>query len=200
MFSESKKYKTIIEDDDSGEKTTYEIWTSTEKTVHKRDKYKIVKLIRVEDNHIIYQYKKENAKSYFNNFVKIRDEEWWFDGRNYMLKLFVNCDTGEIYDDYLNMEESEYYKDESEFIWTGPCKISPDGNYMLMDGCIWACPYETKLYDISNLSKGYKEVDICDHLIDEDIVYYIEYYDEDEDAFEFISDSKLKIIRTALLK
>jgi hypothetical protein len=192
QISDSYKYQAIIEDDDSGEKTTYEISDSKSKTVHEKDKYRIVKIIRIEDNHIIHQYKQLNySASPFNKFVKIGDHEWWFGGREYMLKLFVNCDTSEVYDDPLKREESEEYLHGSEFIWTGPCKISPTGKYMLMDGCMWSFPYQTKLYDIRDLSKGYIEIDMGDHLVDQE---KDDIYDEDNVSFKFVSDNEIEII------
>lgn len=196
MLSESKKYRVIVETDDS-EKVTYETYSSTSKSVHEKNKYEIVKVIRVEDDHIIHQYKKANTTSPFKQFVTIRGQEWWFDGRHYMLKLFVNCDTGEVYDDPLHREESEYYQSGMEFIWTGPCKISPSGNYMLMEGCVWSFPYETKLYDISDLSKGYREIDIFDHLVDQEK----DDIDTDEDAvMKFVSDNEIEITHVVKLE
>ena len=156
IISKSQKYKVVFEDDaDDGEKAIYTTYSkSGGETQHETNAYIIVSVIRIADNHIIHQYKQHNGSEPFNGFVKIRDQEWWFGGRHYMLKLFVNCETGEVFDDPLRREESSSYESGYEFIWTGPCIVSPGGNYMMMDGCVWSFPYETKLYDISELSSG----------------------------------------------
>ena len=190
ILSPSNKYHVVIENDDNGEKTTYELYNSSNyKTVQEKNKYEIIKIIRTEDNYIIHEYKQLNSSSPLNKFIKINNEEWWFGGRDYMLKLFINCDTGEVYDDPLNREESDSYKCGTEFIWTGPYKISPNGKYMLITGCVWSFPFETKLYDISDLSQGYKEISIDDHLIDQNK----ELYDSNEFDYEFITDNLIKL-------
>lgn len=196
-ISESSKYQVTIEKDDSGEKTKFKTYSSQGTKEYETDKYEIVKVVRVHDNFLIHQYKQINSSPPLNKFITIRGQEWWFGGRDYMLKLFVNCDTGEVFDDPLNREESKSYQSGTEFIWTGPCKLSPSGKYMLMDGCMWSFPYETKLYDISDLSKGYIEIDIYDHLVDQE---KDEIYDEDNVVFEFVSDNEIEIRQSTGVK
>ena len=184
MFSVSN-YK-IITQEDTSEKITYELYNSaTGRTTHEKNKYNIVKVIRTEDESIIYEYKKANTSTkQFNGFIKIRGEEWWFDSIDYTKRLFVNCDTGEVYNETEN---------NCGFIWTGPCKISPGGKYMLMIGCIWACPYETRLYDISNLINGYEEIDIYDNIVDQEKDECL--YDDFDYKFEFVSDNEITIYK-----
>ena len=71
-ISESKKYKVIVENDDSGEKklSVHYGYVNGERvdSSYEVDKYKIVKVIRIEDNHIIYQYKQHNTTTPFSSF------------------------------------------------------------------------------------------------------------------------------------
>ena len=153
IFSDSKKYKVTIEKDNSDEQTTYTIFSSVEgETKHEKDKYKIVKVINVETGNIIYTYKQFNSHSPINTFVKLGGQEWWFGGRDYMLKLFVNCDTCQVYDDPNKREFSNSYKSGSEFIWSQPLVVSPNGHFMFVNGCMWSFPNEWRLYDIRNMT------------------------------------------------
>ena len=79
-------------------------------------------------------------------------QEWWFGGRDYMLKLFVNCETGQVFDDPNKREFSNAYKSGSEFIWTGPLIVSPNGHFMFVNGCMWSFPGEWRLYDMRNIT------------------------------------------------
>lgn len=103
---------------------------------------------------IIHEYIQKGMTSPINKFVTINNKEWWIGGRHYMLRLFVNCETGQVFDDPDKREQSKSYKTGHEFIWAYPPKISPNGNYLLVVGCIWSFPYEYMLYDISNMIKN----------------------------------------------
>jgi len=153
IFSASKKYKVTIEKDDGGDQTTYTIYSSVEgETKHEKDKYVIVKVINVETGNMIYTYKQFNSHSPINKFVKLGGQEWWLGGRDYMLKLFVNCDTCQVFDDPNKREFSKAYKSGSEFIWTGPFIVSPNGHFMFVNGCMWSFPGEWRLYDMRNIT------------------------------------------------
>jgi hypothetical protein len=204
IFSDSMKYKVTIEKDDSGEQTTYTIYSSVEgETKHEKNKFKIVKVINVETGNIIYEYKQSNSHSPINQFVKLGDQEWWFGGRDYMLKLFVNCDTCQVFDDPNKREFSNDYKRGSEFIWGGPVNASPNGHFIFVTGCMWAFPYEWRLYDIRNittnaLSLSYydlpnpdpddededgifiRQISLYDYLTEKD-------FDEDDERFQYDS-------------
>jgi hypothetical protein len=153
IYSVSKKYKVTIEPDNNGEQTTYTVFSSVEgETKHEKDKYVIVKVVRVENGQIIYKYKQFNSHSPINQFVTLDSQEWWLGGRDYMLKLFVNCESGQVFDDPNKREFSKAYKGSSEFIWTGPVIVSPNGHFMFVTGCIWSFPYEWRLYDIRKIT------------------------------------------------
>jgi hypothetical protein len=136
IISESKKFK-----------VTREYLKSVEED--SRNKIR-VKLTDANDN-LIHEYFEAGFSSPINQFVTIRGQEWWIGGRHYMLKLFVNCETGQVFDDPDKREFSNYYKHGSEFIWAGSVKVSPNGNYLIVVGCMWSFPYEWQLYDIRNL-------------------------------------------------
>lgn len=153
ILSNSHEYKVVFKkfyEDDSAE----------------NERYIVVQLIRIRDDSIIYEYKQMQykGKRSFNNFIVIGDNDWWVSWRNYKLKLFVNCDTGEVFDDPLNMENSDDYVKDKEFIWTGPYNISSDDKYLLMDGYVPGSKPIKRLYDVSEISKGvYREVLVNDY-------------------------------------
>jgi len=186
IFSDSKKYKVTIEQDDGGDQTTYTIFSSVEgESTHEKDKYEIVKVINVETGNIIYTYKQFNSHSPINQFVKLGGQEWWFGGRDYMLKLFVNCETGQVFDDPNKREFSNAYKNGSEFIWTGPLIVSPNGHFIFVNGCMWSFPSEWRLYDIRNITT-YEHLPIpepcygCGNAYSEGLHRSPEEYDDDE--------------------
>jgi len=117
-----------------------------------------------------------------------------------MLRLFVNCDTGEIYDDPNNTEVSYEYSAGVEFCWGACVDVSPDGKYILVDGCIWACPYEWKIYDISDLKNGYREIDLLNDIVfcddtEEKIGDYDIICDSDTYILKFLENNKVSIYK-----
>ena len=126
--------------------TTYSYSESgvTERT---RPKYGTTRIVRLSDNHVIYEYKFWNKDTQpFSEFVTVKEQEWWFSGRHYCTKLFVNCETG-LVKDQTTLTESDAWN----FIWTGPLLLSPDNNEMRMIGCMWGAPPEVRQYDIRDL-------------------------------------------------
>lgn len=129
-----------------------------------------------------------------------------------MLKLFVNLDTGEIYDDPNNREQSRTYNNGCNLR-----DISPDENKILIEGAFWATPSEYRLYDIHDSSHGYiphnpyefREHDDDNKSINNDIEkYYEKYYmpyEDDDCKYKFIDNNTIgkyvngKIIGTIAL-
>lgn len=199
IFSDSKKYKVTIEPDNGGDQTTYTVFSSVEgETKHEKDKYVIVKVIRVDNSDIIYKYKQLNSHSPMNKFVKLCGQEWWFGGRDYMLKLFVNCETGQVFDDPNKREFSKAYKDGSEFIWTGPLIVSPNGHFIFVNGCMWSFPSEWRLYYIRNITTNstYVHLPIPDPCYDDDegglirqisLYHYltVKAFDKDDERYQY---------------
>ena len=161
---------------------------------------KVINKLRDDDDQVIYTYKQRKTYRPFSDFIIINGDEWWVSGRDYMLQLFVNCVTGEVYDDPNKIENTDEYKKGSCFIWKAWPIVSPDGKYLFVDGCYWACPYEWKLYDISNLGGGggYKEIDLLDDItildgaegIEDEIIV-----DSDLFSFKFASNKKVEIYK-----
>ena len=200
IVSPSGKYIVNFEKDTSDEQIEYKI-ISKDEIIHKtKDKYYIAKLMDISQNKIIYTYKIYNTYKPLSKFITINNQEWWFSGRHYMLRLFVNCDTGEIYDDPNNIENDDFYKYCCEYIWGSIADVSSDGKYILVDGCYWACPYEWRIYDISNLKNGYIEIDLlnditfCDNgeskIDDYDVIT-----DSDTYKLKFNLDNKVSIYK-----
>jgi len=204
IFSESKNFKVEIYPLETIDK----IYKSNIKVMDKNNK-------------IIHEYIQKYATSPLNQFVTINGQEWWIGGREYMLKLFVNCETGQVFDDPDKRELSNSFKSGSEFIWRGDVKISPKGNYLMVVGCTWAFPYEWRLYDISNMIKNVtnnmpdpdedadeedvfmiREISLYKHLrdkteIQEDDPRYEAsknpLYDDEVFTYEFVSDNEITI-------
>jgi hypothetical protein len=165
MIDKMENYIAIKEVDIDGEKTILTTHSSGNKELNK---YNIIKIIDTQTNKVIHSYKEYFYGSPLNKFLKINNNIWWIGGRHYMLRLFVNCSTGEVYDDPDNREQSDEYKDGYEFIWAKPFQVSPNGKMLVIDGCVWAGPYETRLYDISNIPNGTPMLDLYTYAINED--------------------------------
>lgn len=97
-----------------------------------------------------------------SHFVTLANKEWFVSGRHYMLQLFLDLESGRVSDDVLNEEESEDYQDGTSFIWCAPAQSSPDPRVLLVDGCIWALPYEWRLFDVRDVSRGWPELSLWD--------------------------------------
>jgi hypothetical protein len=85
-------------------------------------------------------------------FEFIRNDDTLFhgwlinDGKTYLL-LSEDLQGKSIFD----LESREFYSysfEDDEFIW---CEYSPspDGKYLAVIGCYWACPYEIRVFDTS---------------------------------------------------
>lgn len=174
-----------------------------------------------KNNKIIHEYIQKYATSPLNQFVIINGQEWWIGGREYMLRLFVNCETGQVFDDPDKRELSSSFKGGSEFIWGGNVKISPKGNYLMVVGCMWSFPYEWRLYDISNMIKNVenntpdpdedadeedvfmvREISLYKHLRDKTEIQEGDpryeasenpLYDDEVFTYEFVSDNEITI-------
>lgn len=74
-------------------------------------------------------------------------------GEDYQGQTIIELDTGQRLD---------YVPDSAErgfgFCWVAHYP-SPDGKYIFVDGCVWACPYELILYDFSSpMALPYQEI------------------------------------------
>jgi len=78
-----------------------------------------------------------------------------------MSQTFVNLDTGDIYDSTDQLKSTKEYKGGLSFCWARS-QISPDGNTLVVSGCIWGGPYEYKFYDFTDPSTGWPELETDD--------------------------------------
>jgi hypothetical protein len=134
----------------------------------------IVTVFRSIDKKPLYQFM--TYKTGVILWLTIENDEWITCPTTGFGRVFYNCTKDKVYT----------VKDD-EFIWTGPYKTC--GNYMLMDGCMWSFPYETRLVDISNFP-NYKYMNMEDHFTKP---IHVPFYSE-EYFYEFIaSDGEINI-------
>lgn len=131
-LSPSGRYRLVIRSYDQGSGC----WRYTRGTVY-----------RVSDGELVCDIKR-NYSTFHHSIVTKNGEEWLITGRKYMGQTLVNLDTAQ-----------EYESNEGGFCWSSHT-LSPDGNTLIVDGCFWAAPYEIKLFDFTDPSKGWEEVPI----------------------------------------
>lgn len=98
-----------------------------------------------------------------HSFFRYNGCEYFQSGRTYMSQLFVNLDTGDVYDtstmDHVlphgprcppKKPLAQYY--ESEFCWVAIAGCF--GNVLVVDGCFWGGPYEYICYDFADPARG----------------------------------------------
>lgn len=119
---------------------------------------------------IVYEKQEPIATVYRNYstfwFTFIEDHastgtDWFLCGESYMGQTFVNLRTGQVYRD----ADPEAHKG-MEFCWTS-AELLRDGVTLQVEGCHWACPYETKFFDFSNPAEGWPGLEFPE---DEDYV------------------------------
>lgn len=92
-----------------------------------------------------------NISGFGHTFVQKDGAEWLIAGRAYTSQTLVNLDTGAEYE-----PPGDPYLGEG-FCWTD-VRLSPDGNTLLVEGCVWACPYEVRFFDFTNPARGWPEL------------------------------------------
>lgn len=75
-------------------------------------------------------------------------------GEDYQGQTFCQLDTGIV----KNHVPDEAFEGHG-FCWATH-ELLPDGKTLLVDGCFWACPYEFRLYDVSNPMEGWPEIEL----------------------------------------
>ena len=125
-----------------------------------------------------------------------------------------------MFDDPNKRECSNAYKSGSEFIWTGPLIVSPNGHFMFVNGCMWSFPNEWRLYDIRNMTTNttisrdhlpiphpfydyglIHQIDLYDYLTvkefdkDDERYEYENYWlgDDEMFMFEFVTDDEITV-------
>lgn len=72
-------------------------------------------------------------------------------GEDYQGQTFVQLDTGKV----RNLIPDEAFEGFG-FCWASYKLLSP--TLLLVDGCFWACPYEYRVFDVSNPVEGWPEL------------------------------------------
>lgn len=116
-----------------------------------------------------------NYGSFHHGFVTKNDEEYLIAGRSYMGQTIINLDQGVEYNDEKWPDGYEGW----EFCWARPVALSPDGDLLCVAGCHWAAPYEFRVYDFSDPSKGLPEIQWDRHEKDKDLFEYPSIDDRD---------------------
>ena len=73
---------------------------------------------------------------------------WFFMGTTYQSQTFIDCCTGNKYD---NTEDP----DHDTWCWA-KIDVSPDGRTAVVEGCYWAAGYNRRFYDVSDPSCGWE--------------------------------------------
>jgi hypothetical protein len=107
---------------------------------------------RVADGAVVCDLKR-NHGGFHHTFLHKNDRDYLIAGRSYMSQTIVDLDGGREYE-----PDGDHY-DGSAFCWM-QCLLSPDGNTLVVDGCIWACPGEYRFYDFTDPSRGWPELPI----------------------------------------
>lgn len=94
-----------------------------------------------------------NFDTFHHTFVVKGDREYLIAGRSYMSQTIVDLDRGAEYEPPGDQE------DGGAFIWVSAF-LSPGGNTLAVDGCIWACPYEVRFFDFTNPAAGWPALPI----------------------------------------
>jgi hypothetical protein len=179
IISPTNKYCIdVCKDDSEIQKTTTFSNCQGVRTV-KSDKYLLIKIRRMDDNYVIFQYRQFSGHSLGHIFFTQNGIEWCLGSREYMSQLFINCYTGEYYDNckvnflddsgYVKLNNGIEYPNNGwgreGFIWSG-VEILFDGHIALVDGCFWGNSNEYKIFDLKDIKNGWSEVEFGDELFD----------------------------------
>ncbi|MBX2798227.1 MAG: hypothetical protein KTR31_11170 [Myxococcales bacterium] len=73
-------------------------------------------------------------------------------GEDYQGQTFCQLDTAEVFQ---HLPDAAF--DGHGFCWAD-YRLLSDGRTLLVDGCYWACPYELRLYDVSDPASGWPRI------------------------------------------
>ncbi|MCC7385367.1 MAG: hypothetical protein IT384_26190 [Deltaproteobacteria bacterium] len=95
-----------------------------------------------------------NLEMFHHSFVTKGGREYLITGRSYMSQTVVDLDGGQEF------EPAGDHYNGGAFCWAC-CYLSPDGNTLAVDGCLWGCPYEYRFFDFSDPSRGWTALPIA---------------------------------------
>lgn len=148
-------------------------------------------LIKTSTGELIFDIKR-NYSDFWYKFIE------HFNGNDYLL-----C--GEDYQGYniLNLTTKQNHKYMTEdadkgfgFCWASVTP-SPGNKKIMVDGCIWACPYQTKIYDFTDPDKPLVELfddracfDCVSNswIADDEFEFYIEKDEDSKDDNQIIEE------------
>lgn len=87
-------------------------------------------------------------------WVNQNNKEYLIGGENYQGQTVVDLQTGDT-----KSFMSEGYEKGHGFCF-GSMNPSPDGNLLAVEGCYWGAPWQIKIFDITNILEGPKEIPI----------------------------------------
>jgi len=107
---------------------------------------------RVVDDSIVCDLQR-NFSAFDYSFVTKDEGEYLITGRSYMSQTIIDLDRGREF------EPSGDQYNGGAFCWAR-CYVSPDGNTLTVDGCVWAAAYEYRFFDFTNPSRGWPRLSI----------------------------------------
>lgn len=130
----------------------YRLVIRTYRTAPSRWDYSRGTVVRVRDGAVIADLQR-NLSAFHHTFVTKDDREHLITGRSYMSQTIVDLDRGLVHE-----PPGDHYNGTA-FCWAR-CYLSPDGNTLAVDGCIWSRPYEFRFFDFTDPARGWPELPI----------------------------------------
>jgi hypothetical protein len=132
-------YKVIIHTYDTTKLSGKNTWNYTQALLYNGNN--LIGSIKRNYSHLPYTFFKKTNRDYF------------ISGTSYMSQTIIDCTTGQIYDS----------KPETNgFCWATYHQL--DENTLCVCGCFWGCPYQYKIYDMTDPSKGWPELKLDDNI------------------------------------
>lgn len=172
-ISPSGNYKLVV----SSFKTGANSWNYTQGKVYKVGSDEPIAVIQRNYSSFPFLFIENHPKG-----------EFLLCGKDYQGQTIIELTTGNVKDCMSNGSDKGV-----GFCWAS-YEYNPQYNILVVDGCIWACPYEYRLFDFSDPMDGIKEI-YCDSMLysndcgklifkDNNIVEHSEYeYNEDDDEY-----------------
>ena len=124
----------------------YRLAIRTYRTAPRRWSYTRGTVTRVVDGSVVCDIQR-NFNVFHHSFVTKDEHEYLIAGRSYMSQTIIDLDRGREFE-----PGSDHYGGGA-FCWAR-CYLSPDGNTLAVDGCVWAAPYEYRFFDFTDPSRG----------------------------------------------
>ena len=115
---------------------------------------------RVRDGAVVADIKR-NLSTFLHSFVRKDDREYLITGRAYTSQTIIDLERGIEYE-----PDGDPYRD-SGFCWAA-CEAAPDGNTLVVNGCVWACPYELRFFDVTDPAHGWPPLPVVGLSVIED--------------------------------